>query len=411
MKKIITKNNNKKQQTSYFLPLAILASLFFMWGLITSLNDILIPHLKALFSLNYFQAMAVNFAFFGAFAFMSYPAGSLVKKIGYQKGIVVGLCITGLGCALFYPAAAIQTYGLFLWALFVLACGVTILQVSANPYVTRLGAVETASSRLTLTQAFNSLGTTIAPILGATFILSVSVDAVNNIASNAETVQIPYLVLSAVLFSLAVIFSFINLPVIKQDNASNDQVNFVDLLKQKHLVLGVIAIFIYVGAEVSIGSFLVNFFAEPTIAALSEVEAAHLVAYYWGASMIGRFVGAVVMLKIAANKVLIFNSLTAVILITLTITSEGYVAVYCILAVGFCNSIMFPTIFSLALNKLGPLTGKGSGLLCVAIVGGALIPLLQGALADTIGIQLAFILPAICYLYLTFYGVKGYQTK
>ncbi|WP_068546949.1 sugar MFS transporter [Thalassotalea crassostreae] len=403
-------NNNVEKNTNYQTPLIILTSLFFIWGFITSLNDILIPHLKGLFDLSYFQAMAVNLAFFGAYALMSYPAGSLVRAVGYQRGIVVGLTVAGIGCALFYPAASIQTYGLFLGALFVLASGITILQVSANPYVSRLGKVETASSRLTLTQAFNSLGTTVAPIFGAIFILSVGAEAVNDLSEKAAAVQGPYLFLAAVLFILALIFSVIKLPKIG-DSDDSSHASFADLIKQKHLVLGVIAIFIYVGAEVSIGSFLVNFFADPSIAGLEESEAAHIVAYYWGGAMVGRFIGAGIMMRVAANKVLMFNSVAAVVLILITIFTSGYVAMYAILAVGLCNSIMFPTIFSLAINKLGILTGKGSGLLCVAIVGGAIIPLMQGALADAIGVQLAFILPAVCYLYLLYYGAKGYQVK
>ena len=407
-------------QTSYRLPLTILTTLFFMWGFITSLNDILIPHLKALFDLTYFKAMAVNSAFFGAYAIVSYPAGIMVKKTGYQKGLVIGLIIASLGCVGFAMAADVHQYSVFLAALFVLASGITILQVSANPFVSHLGPEHTASSRLTLTQAFNSLGTTVAPMFGAAFILSVAVLSTEQLSQMSEaqlnvyyldqasSVKFPYYLLAAVLFILAIIFSFIRLPHLQQDEAvsiaSNDSI-----WKHKHLVLGVGAIFMYVGGEVAIGSLLVNFFKEPNIAGLAEKVGASYVTYYWGGAMIGRFIGAYAMLKIAANKVLTFNSIMAVVLILLAVFTDGKVAMWSIIGVGFFNSIMFPTIFSLAINKLGALSSRGSGILCVAIVGGALIPPLQGLLADIIGIQLSFILPVFCYLYICYYGYRGYK--
>lgn len=409
-------------QNNYRLPLVVLTSLFFMWGFITSLNDILIPHLKAVFDLNYFQAMAVNFAFFGAYALVSYPAGHLVKKTGYQRGIVIGLLIAAVGCLIFAAAADVKMYSVFLIALFILASGITILQVSANPYVTRLGAESTASSRLTLTQAFNSLGTTLAPSFGAILILSAAIYSSAEIAAmnpeqlvaykleKAQAVQFPYFLLASVLVALAAFFAVIKLPTITSDTQEHGETS-QSIWQQKHLVLGVIAIFVYVGAEVSIGSFLVNFFAEQSIAGLEEAKAAHYVTYYWGGAMVGRFIGAAVMMRIAANKVLAFNSFAATIAIVITLLSSGNVAMIAILSVGLFNSIMFPTIFSLAISRLGILTSQGSGMLCVAIVGGALIPMIQGALADSIGIQNAFFLPAICYLYIAYYAIKGYRPK
>ena len=408
--------------SNYRLSLAVLTSLFFMWGFITSLNDILIPHLKAVFSLNYFQAMAVNLAFFGAYALVSYPAGKLVRKIGYQKGIVTGLAIAALGCVIFASAADIHLYSVFLLALFVLASGITVLQVAANPYVSHLGPEKTASSRLTMTQAFNSLGTTIAPSFGAMLILSVAVISSAELAAmtpdqlqafrleQAQAVKLPYYLLASVLFLLAVIFSFISLPHITSDEVTTES-SEQSIWQQKHLLLGVLAIFVYVGAEVSIGSFLVNFFAQKEIAGMEEAEAAHLVTYYWGGAMVGRFIGAAVMMRVAANKVLMFNSLAACAAVLVTIFSTGNLAMIAILCVGLFNSIMFPTIFSLAINRLGVLTSQGSGMLCVAIVGGALIPMAQGALADQIGIQSAFIIPAVCYLYILYYGFNGYKVK
>lgn len=400
---------------NYRFALVSLTSLFFMWGFITCLNDILIPHLKAVFSLNYTQAMLIQFCFFGAYFLVSIPAGQLVKRLGYQKGIVTGLVIASIGCLLFYPAASFATYGLFLGALFVLASGITILQVAANPYVNALGSVETASSRLNLTQAFNSLGTTVAPFFGSILILSVAASASSELAqanAEAEVVKLPYLLLAAALAVLAIIFAKLDLPVIREhtEGASGQvqsHLGKTSALQSTHLVLGAVGIFVYVGAEVSIGSFLVNFLGEAHIVGMPEEQAAHYIAYYWGGAMVGRFIGSAVMQKIPAGTVLAFNAFMAALLVLVAMTTSGSVAMWAILGVGLFNSIMFPTIFSLALRDLGPHTSQGSGILCLAIVGGAIVPLLQGVLADNLGIQLAFILPVVCYGFILFYGAKG----
>ena len=404
-------------QGSYRFALVSLTSLFFMWGFITCLNDILIPHLKAVFSLSYTEAMLIQFCFFGAYFLVSIPAGKLVKRLGYQKGIVTGLVIASLGCALFYPAAEFATYGLFLGALFVLASGITLLQVAANPYVNAMGSSETASSRLNLTQAFNALGTTVAPFFGAVLILSVASSAASELVhaqAEAEVVKLPYLLLSGLLATLALVFAKLKLPKIETHIADDTgQISYkgkTSALQSTHLVLGAVGIFVYVGAEVSIGSFLVNFLGESHIAGLKEADAAHYIAYYWGGAMIGRFLGSVVMQKVEAGKVLAFNALMAALLVAVAMTSTGSMAMWAILAVGLFNSIMFPTIFSLALRDLGPHTSQGSGILCLAIVGGAILPLLQGVTADAIGIQQAFFLPIICYGFILFYGIKGSKT-
>lgn len=389
-------------QPSYFFALVSLTSLFFMWGFITCLNDILIPYLKAAFNLSYTQAMLIQFCFFGAYFVISIPAGSLVSKIGYQKGIVTGLAIAGIGCLMFYPAASLGIYSVFLGALFVLAAGITILQVSANPYVSALGPQRTASSRLTMTQAFNSLGTTVAPFFGAMLIFAGSS---NNQVSDASAVQLPYILLASALFILAITFSFLTLPDIQQPEQDSSASS--NAWQYRHLKLGALAIFIYVGAEVAIGSFLVNFLHQPDIAGFNEAQAAKYIAYYWGGAMIGRFIGALVMQKIAAGKVLAFNSVMAIGFVSLAIMSSGSLAMWSLLAVGLFNSIMFPTIFSLAIKDLGTSTSQGSGILCLAIVGGAIIPLMQGVLADSIGLQLSFILPAVCYAYIAYFGLKG----
>jgi len=411
---------NGESQNNLFA-LTALTSLFFMWGFITCLNDILIPHLKNVFSLSYAQAMLIQFCFFGAYFLVSVPAGAIVKRIGYKYGIVLGLIIAGLGCVLFYPAAATHVYGLFLAALFVLASGITILQVSANPYVTALGPAKTAPSRLTLTQAFNSAGTAVAPFFGSALILSVAAVGVTEIAqmnaaeleqfrqAEATAVQIPYLMLAAALFVLAAIFALLKLPVIEHEPESSGRRNAgqSSIFGFRHLVLGAVGIFLYVGAEVSIGSFLVNFLGEAHIAGMAEAEAANYIAYYWGGAMVGRFIGAAVMRKIEGGKVLAFNAAVAAGLLLIAIFGQGSLAMWSILLIGLFNSIMFPVIFSLGVNQLGDRTSEGSGILCLAIVGGAIVPLAQGFLADNIGLQLAFILPVLCYLYIVFYGLKG----
>jgi FHS family L-fucose permease-like MFS transporter len=397
----------------YRFALTSLTTLFFMWGFITCLNDILIPHLKGIFYLSYSQAMLIQFCFFSAYFLVSLPSGIIVKKLGYQKGIVIGLVIAAVGCLSFYPAANMHSYPLFLLALFILASGITLLQVSANPYVSMLGDVKTASSRLTMTQAFNSLGTTIAPFFGAMLILSEAADTMSRQAS-AEAVQMPYILLAAMLLILAAVFVWLKLPDMRletTDDSNNIEALTGSAWQYRHLVLGAVGIFVYVGAEVSIGSFLVSFFAEPTIAGLNESQAAKYIAYYWGGAMVGRFIGAAVMQKIAGGKALAFNAGMAVIFVITAMLSSGTVAMWAILLVGLCNSIMFPTIFSLAINGLGQYTSQGSSILCLAIVGGAIIPLLQGVLADSIGIQSAFFLPIICYLFIAYYGLIGSKIK
>ncbi|MEQ1514953.1 MAG: sugar MFS transporter [Usitatibacteraceae bacterium] len=397
-------------------PLIIVTILFFMWGLLTSLNDVLIPHLKAIYTLSYVQAMLVQFCFFGAYFIVSIPAGILVKRIGYQSGAVTGLIVAAAGCALFYPAAN-SGYWLFLFAFFVLAAGITVLQVAANPYVTVLGDAKTASSRLTLTQAFNSLGTTIGPWLGGMLILSgvvVSVidpgrssdaERMAQRAAEAASVQMPYLGLGALL-GLAVFFALAKLPKIVDAEVERHSAVSAPILSHRHLVLGAIGIFVYVGGEVSIGSFLINFFGESNIAAMKPADAAKYVSFYWGGAMVGRFIGFAVMRTVSPGKTLAFNAGMAILLILVAATTSGSLAMWSIIAVGLFNSIMFPTIFSMALNNLGPQTSQGSGLLCMAIVGGALVPFGQGYLADTIGLQPSFFLPAACYAFILYFGLK-----
>ena len=390
--------SNEQQETQTFAFIAM-TCLFFFWGFITVLNDILIPFLKESFDLTYFQAMLVQFCFFGAYFIVSPFAGKLIDRVGFQMGIVLGLLTTAAGCILFFPSAGLHMYSLFLFAFFVLASGITILQVAANPYVAALGPEKTAASRLNLAQAANSLGTTVGPVVGAILILGA-------VAADASAVQMPYLMIAAVLVLAALLFRFIKLPVLAHVETS-DEVEGDSVWNHRSLVLGALAIFMYVGGEVAIGSFLVNYFAESNIAAMEIAEAGEMVGYYWGAAMVGRLVGAALMNYIASTKYLAGNAIMAIIMIVVSINSSGDVAMWSILAVGFFNSIMFPTIFTLAVKGLGAMTSKGSGLVCQGIVGGALIPLIQGAAADAVGIQLSFVVPMLCYVYIGWYALRG----
>jgi FHS family L-fucose permease-like MFS transporter len=397
---------------NYTSALSAVTTLFFLWGFITCLNDILIPYLKAIFQLSFAQANLINLCFFGAYFLMSIPAGKLVARMGYKKGMLLGFVVAAVGAFLFYPAAAQRAYGLFLGALFVLASGITLLQVAANPYVAILGPPESASSRLSLTQAFNSLGTTLAPLLGSALILS-RLPKLDNATTAAgidiSAVQLPYLVIGGMLLLISLILSRINLPVITHvaddDEATGE--HHSSAWQYRHLILGVVGIFAYVGAEVAIGSHIVSYLALPNVMGLDPTAAGNKVAYYWGAAMVGRFAGAYLLNKFAPAKLLAFTAVGAVVLVLISINTTGALAMWSLLAVGLMNSVMYPTIFTLALAGLGRHTEQGSGLLCTAIVGGALVPMLFGTIADHSGLRLALLLPIACYAYIMWYGLRG----
>jgi FHS family L-fucose permease-like MFS transporter len=488
-----TSTTTSSAPQSYGAPLATVTTLFFMWGFLTCLNDILVPHLKSIFDLNYAGIMLVQFAFFGSYFIFSIPSAKLIDMIGYQRSMVVGLLTMGVGAFLFVPAASVPSYPLFLGALIVLAAGITCLQVAANPYVTVLGKPETASSRLNLTQAFNSLGTFLAPFFGSALILSAApktIAEIRTLAPNAlqayrlheaATVKTPYIGLGIALVVLAVAIGAFKLPKIEHAQHQLGEKVSDSIWKHPNLVFGAIAIFVYVGAEVSIGSFLVNYFSQPEIGGLSEKLGASFVAFYWGGAMLGRFIGSnflggakskymalaaacsvalillsypisrwlppgyepgvpnltflgwlvvagrplFVLVTIAAatiaalaalrggtakaNTGLLLGicALSTSVLVAVSMLTHGQVAMWSIILVGFFNSIMFPSIFTLGVAELGPLTGDGSGILIMAIVGGAIIPVTQGWIADHIGIHHAFFLPVICYLYILFFALSG----
>src|SRR6202162_1267745 len=404
---------------NYSRPLAIVTTLFFMWGFLTCLNDILVPHLKSIFDLSYARVMLIQFAFFSAYFLFSIPWSKIVNAIGYQKAMVAGLLCMSVGAFLFVPAASSASFPVFLGALIVLAAGITGLQVAANPYVVVLGKPETASSRLDLTQAFNSLGTTIAPKLGGLLILSAAPlvgEQLRHLApealhayrvQEAASVKMPYTVICVALVLLAVLIGTFKLPKIETEENRPGEKGNDSIWKHRNLVLGAIGLFSYVGAEVSIGSFLVNYFGLSEIAGLSAKTAAGFVSFYWAGSMVGRFLGAPLLRRIKAGYLLALCAICAATLVAVSMKVGGHAAMWSILAVGFFNSIMFPTIFSLGVAELGPLTGNGSGVLNMAIVGGAILPVIEGPIADRFGIHHGFWLPVICYLYIMYYALSG----
>ncbi|HEY0760146.1 MAG TPA: sugar MFS transporter [Acidisarcina sp.] len=419
--------------------MAMVTTLFFMWGFITALNDVLIPKLQDIFHLNYATAMLVQFFFFLAYFVFAWPSGKLVEIIGYKKTMVTGLITMGVGALLFVPAANVPSFPFFLLGFAVLATGMTALQVSANPYVSVLGPARTASSRLNLTQGFNSLGTTIAPWIGSHLILATVVsslafkqrtpDEVKQLSGSelssynlalhnyqlqlADKLKVPYLGIALALLLLGLAIAVYKLPRIEatQDFRPGTGGTNDSIWKYRHTVLGALGIFTYVGAEVAIGSFLVKYFLAdyigPHVGIYTAETAGKVLSLYWGGAMVGRFIGSAVLQKLRSNTVLGYAALVAAVLVCTSMLSGGYLALITILLVGFFNSTMFPSIFTLGIAELGPMTGKGSGLLIAAIVGGAIIPLVQGVIADRIGVHHAFILPVLCYVYIAYYGFSG----
>jgi FHS family L-fucose permease-like MFS transporter len=403
---------------SYKFALGVLASVFFIWGFATVLNDILVPHLKSVFDLNYGQSLLIQFVFYLGYFIMSLPAARLLERIGYKASVVTGLIGMAAAALCFVPAAGLASFGVFLAALFMLASAICLLQVAANPYVAVIGPPASASSRLTLVQAFNSMGTFFAPMFGSLLILGrssggtaeggqIALTEAERIA-DAQAVQLPYLIIALVLGVLAVVIWKTRLPDLDAQHrrAARVERKSMSLWRHRNLTLGVVAIFIYLIAEIGVGSLLVNFIAQPEIGNLTHEEAGFYLSLFWGGAMVGRFVGAAVMTRVKPEYALAGVSVGAAVLAAIVITTSGSLAMWAVIAIGLCHSIMFPTIFTLGIRGLGPLTEEGSGLLIMAIAGGALAAL-QGVIADRYGLQLSFILPGLCYLYVLFYALWG----
>jgi FHS family L-fucose permease-like MFS transporter len=411
--------------------MTVATSLFFMVGFLTCLNDVISPHLKSIFGLNYSETQAIPFFFFSSYFVFSYPGGKLVEKVGYKKSMVIGLLIMAAGALGFLPAAHLAVFSLFLTALVILAAGMTVVQVAINPYVTVIGPAITAASRLNLAQAVNSFGTFIAPFIGTYLILrnaqapatTAQLLAMSTVQRQAyrvlqaSTVQTPYLIITVALVLLALALAAIKLKPqtgmtdLTQDFRPGAFAEALDKPKSiwshKWVIFGALGIFTYVGAEVSIGNLLVNYMGLPKIAGLPESVAGYFLMVYWGGAMVGRFIGSAVLQKVRTGPVLTAAAIGAFALVVISLLTTGHLAMGAILAVGLCNSIMFPSIFTLGIQDLGPLTSKGSSILIAAVLGGAVVPKLQGILADHIGLQPSFFLPAVCYIYITAFGIAA----
>ena len=401
----------------YRSALTLLASLFFMWGFATVLNNTLLPHLRSVFDLTYTQATLIESVWFIAYFVASLPSAKLIERIGYKRAMVIGLMIMAAGALLMLPASAVPSYALVLTALFIIACGITLLQVAANPYVAVVGPPETASARLNLVQAFNSMGTTLAPLFGGWLILSRSVSGTAGAGAvltpaqrlaDAHSVQLPYLLIALVLGAIAVVIARFRLPDFAPSarRAAASDRKAQSLWRHRNLVWGIPAIFIYLIAEIGCANLFINFISQPQIGNVTHAQAANYLFLLWGGMMVGRFIGAGVMRRVAPERVLAVASVCAFVVMLLTAFGDGHVAMWALISVGLFHSIMFPTIFTLGIRGLGTLTEEGSGLLIMAIAGGALV-VGQGWLADRFGLQKSFLLPAACELYTLFYALWG----
>lgn len=404
-----TKQSSALTSPGYLVPFITVTALFFIFGFITNLNMALVPHLRAIFTLPYAWAMLAESAFFLAYFVFSAPTSKLIETIGYKRTMVVSLFIQVVGCLLFIPAAKMVSFPLFLTAVFVVGAGVTALQTSANPYVSILGPEHSASIRLNLAQAFNSIGGTIAPLIAGAYILTDPAKLASQ-ASVADTVRVPYILIAAGLLLLGLAVAFMHLPHVEQTQAfrpakEGDPILSRSIWAYKHTVLGALGIFFYVGVEVGLASIAVNYFKTQGMSTAST--ASYLVSLYWFGALVGRLLGAGIMTKVKAGKLLGIFGITAAVLITISMFTSGQVAIGTLVLCGFFNSVMFPNIFTLGIAGLGPMTSKGSGLIMTAVVGGAVVPLAIGALADKVGIQHSFVIPMICYLYIAYYGLSG----
>ncbi len=406
---------------AYGKTLALLASLFFMWGFITVINNTLLPHLRSVFDLNYTQTTLIESVWFIAYFVASMPAAFLIERVGYKKAIIIGLGIMAVGSLGMIPAARLPSFEVTLVALFVIACGIALLQVAANPYVAVVGPAESSESRLTLVQAFNSMGTFFAPYFGGYLILSRTVSgttmegttvSLEQRMADAEATQLPYFLVALVLMALAVVISQAKLPELGQETrrANAEERKHLSLWSHRNLVWGVPAIFIYLIAEIGVANLFINFAAQPNIGNMTNADAANYLILLWGGMMVGRFAGAYLMRSIPASKVLAAFAAAAFVVMLMAASLQGPIAMWALILVGLCHSIMFPTIFALGIKDLGPLTEEGSGLLIMAIAGGALV-VVQGWLADRYGLQQSFYLTAACELYVLWYAIWGCKTK
>jgi FHS family L-fucose permease-like MFS transporter len=408
----------------YVVPLTLITTLFFLWALGVNLNDILIPHLKAAFGLTDFQSSFIQIAFFGGYFLAAFPAGWLMERIGYKKGILIGLLLCATGALLFLPAAASRLYAFFLFSLFVMACGQSFLEVAANPYVTTLGPQESAERRLNLTQSFNAVGAVLTPIIGAAFILTATEYTPAQLAdltpaqlqsyraAQVSTVRVPYLVIAAIFLAVAVLIYATHLPEVRERadrrDAGGTSLAWSKVFSHGHLVRGVFAQFLYVGAQVGVASFIIRF-AQHVEAGISAKDAANYLKLHIFGFMLGRFAGSGIMKRVSPPHLLAAFAGCSLLCAVVSVASSGLVAASAIVLIGFFHSIMFPTIFALSIKNLGPYTKRGSSLLVMSIIGGAICPAIMGRISDLSTIQLAFLVPLISYAYVLYFALAGYK--
>jgi FHS family L-fucose permease-like MFS transporter len=396
----------------YLVPLILITSLFFLWALGVNLNDILIPHLKKAFRLTDLQSSLIQTAFFGGYFLAALPAGWLMERIGYKRGIVSGLIICSMGALLFIPAASLLLYGFFLFALFVMACGQSFLEVAANPYVTVLGPAESAERRLNLSQSFNSVGAVVTPVIGAAFILTNTRDSPGQVAAaEANTVKVPYLVIAGIFLVVTAMIASTHLPEVGSETESSEmRAKLRDVCQHGHLVRGVLAQLLYVGAQVGVASFVIRF-AEYLAPGTPDKTAANYLKLHLLGFMIGRFTGSAMMKYFPAPRLLGVFAGAATVCAIGALTLSGGIPIWAVVLIGFFHSIMFPTIFALSIKGLGPHTKLGSSLLVMAIIGGAIFPALMGYISDATNIQRAFLVPLVCYAYILYFSLSGHQAS
>jgi len=408
----------------YVAPLILVTTLFFLWALGVNLNDILIPHLKKVFDLSDLQSALIQTAFFGGYFLSALPAGRLMEKIGYKKGIVTGLITCGIGALLFIPAASIQVYGLFLFASFVMACGQGVLEVAANPYVTLLGPAESSERRLNLAQSFNSVGAVVTPFIGAAFILSAleySREQLTQMTSDdvaayrtavVSTVRMPYLIIAGIFLAYAIVISLSQLPEVGATDATTKEEStgeeLRDLWRFKHLIKGVVAQFFYVGAQVGVGSFVIRL-AQHSVSGMIQKDASFYLKLHLLGFMVGRFSGSYIMKRVPAARLLALFALSTLVCLGVVLFGSGVAPLWAVVLIGFFHSIMFPTIFALSIKDLGRYTKLGSSLLVASIIGGAICPAVMGFISDHSSIRVAFIVPLICQAYVLYFAMRGYM--
>jgi FHS family L-fucose permease-like MFS transporter len=421
----LTKPSVPITERRYVVPLILVTSLFFLWAFGVNLNDILIPHLKKAFHLTDFRSSLIQTAFFGGYFLAALPAGWLMEKIGYKRGILVGLLTCAAGALLFVPAASVRLYGFFLFALFVMACGQGVLEVAANPYVTILGPPESSERRLNLAQSFNSVGAVVTPVFGAAFILSGVEYSRAQLAAmapaqlhayevaEAATVKMPYFVIAGLFLAVAALIFFAQLPEVREEGRDEDLSSATPGLRglwpYKHLLKGVLAQFFYVGAQVGVASFVIRF-AQYSMPGLPEKHAANYLKLHLLGFMIGRFTGSAIMKHIAASRLLSLFGVSALTCLTIVLLGTGVAPMWALVVLGFFHSIMFPTIFALSLKHLGPHTKLGSSLLVMSIIGGAVFPAIMGYISDVSNIRYAFVVPFLCHVYVLYFATRGYRS-